>query len=137
MKLMFNGKCSLMQGKGGGKETAGRGKGEGRHETMTKGLFIYIMCYYIFSSEVRLQFRLPDGSSLTQNFPREALLDTARKFICSVRMSPYLIFNNNFIFVVLPCIRFCSIGIPHHSGKLVLVSFLNGTFTVNIYCFSE
>ncbi|XP_028391530.1 UBX domain-containing protein 4-like [Dendronephthya gigantea] len=34
-------------------------------------------------SEVRLQFRLPDGSSLTQNFPPDALLQAAREFICS------------------------------------------------------
>ncbi|CAB3978935.1 UBX domain-containing 4 [Paramuricea clavata] len=37
----------------------------------------------VHCSEVRLQFRLPDGSSVTQNFPPDALLDTAREFICS------------------------------------------------------
>ena len=52
--------------------------------------FLHLTHYYIFSSEVRLQFRLPDGSSLTQNFAPEALLETAREFICSVRMSLYL-----------------------------------------------
>ncbi|XP_046847067.1 UBX domain-containing protein 4-like [Xenia sp. Carnegie-2017] len=34
-------------------------------------------------SEVRIQFRLPDGSSVTQNFPADTLLDGAREFIRS------------------------------------------------------
>ena len=33
--------------------------------------------------EVRLQFRLPDGSTVTDNFPPDTALDTAREFICS------------------------------------------------------
>jgi hypothetical protein len=50
---------------------------------------IYISnCIVFFSSDVRLQFRLPDGSSVTQNFPPDAHLGTAGEFICSVRISP-------------------------------------------------
>lgn len=51
------------------------------------------MVYSFSSSDVRLQFRLPDGSSITQNFPSDEVLETARLFICSVSLFSSIYFK--------------------------------------------
>ena len=51
---------------------------------VTNFVFLSFIPVLNFSVDVRLQFRLPDGSTVTDNFPPDTPLDTAREFICSV-----------------------------------------------------
>lgn len=46
--------------------------------------------FFLCSTVARIQFRLPDGSSFTNQFPSDAPLEEARQFAAQVKICPEL-----------------------------------------------
>ena len=46
--------------------------------------FSFLVCLYVYSETARLQFRLPDGSNITETFASSETLGTAKIFLNAV-----------------------------------------------------
>lgn len=54
-----------------------------------------ILIFYFHSTVARIQFRLPDGSSFTNQFPSDAPLEEARQFAAQVNLCLVLTYSKD------------------------------------------
>ena len=53
-------------------------------------MFSPLVIFPFFRTSVRLQFRLPDGSSVTNSFAADATIDSVKEFISNVSLFQFV-----------------------------------------------
>ena len=66
-------------------------------------VFCFLKLYFLgfvcsCSDTARIQFRLPDGSSMTEDFPSTSTLSVARQFVAMVRQPCFVLFHGTTLY---------------------------------------